>query len=203
MRYSSGDALNCAKTIQTCCNKTAFCKRNILGGVREFIILFIPSYLIFYRQIKSRSLSVLHFKLMVCGCSAFMQFMGKMVIQRTCFVGLLHKALLASFFIFQCMGRRAVLRAAGASLHSPALPVSSRLVLYVQCSVLRMSSPCPSMESVSVRLGRTCIVTGMALGGNGAAPAAIVEADCFSSSCLQEFTAFFFFFFSSVTPNDP
>lgn len=57
------------------------------------------------------------------------------------------------------------------------------------------------MESVSVSLGRTCIVTGVALGGSGAAPTAIVEADCFSSSCLLKFIGFFFFF--SVTPTDP
>lgn len=49
------------------------------------------------------------------------------------------------------------------------------------------------MESVLVSLGMVYIVTGMARGVNRSAPITIVEADCFSSSCQQEFSGFFFF----------
>lgn len=44
-------------------------------------------------------------------------------------------------------------------------------------------------------LGMVCVVTGTARGVNRSAPITMVEADCFSSSCQQEFSGFFYFFF--------
>lgn len=62
-----------------------------------------------------------------------------------------------------------------------------RLVFCILNIVLRISRTASSVESVLVSLGMICIVTGMARGVNHSAPITVVEADCFSSSCQQEF----------------
>lgn len=83
--------------------------------------------------------------------------------------------------------------------HSPLWPVCSSLVLFILSIALKTSSTTSSMESVLVSLGMICI-TGMAQGVNHSASTAIVETDCFSSFCQQEFSAFFFFFLSPTHP---
>lgn len=78
--------------------------------------------------------------------------------------------------------------------HNPLLPTWSSLVLFILSIALKISSTTFSVESVLVSLGMICIVTGMAQGVNHSAPSAIVETDCFSIFCQQEF------FFFKVTP---
>lgn len=83
---------------------------------------------------------------------------------------------------------------------SPLLPTHSRLVFCILSIVLKISRTASSVESVLVSLGMNCIVTGMDRGVNHSAPITIVEADCFSSSCRQEFSGSFFFFLLQSHP---
>lgn len=76
--------------------------------------------------------------------------------------------------------------------HNPLWPTWSSLVLFILRIALKISSTISSVESVLVSLGMICIVTGMAQGVNHSGPSAVVETDCFSSFCQQEFSAFFF-----------
>lgn len=97
------------------------------------------------------------------------------------------------------MGEGARLRAADGSRFtwpcSPVVPAPPGLCSVSDALSSKSPGPCPSVESVSVSLGMVRIVTGMARGVNHAAPITIVETDCFSSSCQQEFSCLFFFFF--------
>lgn len=95
------------------------------------------------------------------------------------------------------MGEGARLRAADGSRFawrcSRFVPAPPGLCSVSDALSSKSPGPRPSVESVSVSLGTARIVTGMARGVNHAAPITIVEADCFSSSCQQEFSGFFFF----------
>lgn len=102
------------------------------------------------------------------------------------------------------VGKRARMRATDVLhfgwQHSTVLPTHPRLVFCIRSIVLGISRTASSVESVLVSLGMVYIVTGMAWGVNHSAPITIVEADCFSSSCQQEFSGFFFFFLKSHPP---
>lgn len=103
--------------------------------------------------------------------------------------------MLACFFYIAYMGKRARVRATDVFhfmwQRSPVTPTCSRLVFCILNIVLQSSRTAASVKSVLVSLGMIYIVTGMARGVNRSAPVTIVEADCFSSSCQQEFSGFF------------
>lgn len=100
-------------------------------------------------------------------------------------------------FYIEYVGKRVRIRATDVFhfiwQRSPVSATRSRPVFCILSIVLKISRTASSEESVLVSLGMIYIVTGMARGINHSAPITIVEADCFSSSCQQEFSGFFFF----------